>query len=186
MEQTWKKHVLNQIIGQSQILNSFSSIFEINGSLIEAERALTRSNDTLVKTNGSLNDTNLQLTRRCNELEIQIGHGGSVEDRVELAKKQGELSESLKSIIDLKDNIQKNLRKIEEQKSEIDRYVGTIDMINKEKLSLENDMKERDKFLTLLKLEIQNLQIDLIKGEDNINDLKKENNELTERWMKKI
>ncbi|CAG8485733.1 12339_t:CDS:10 [Ambispora leptoticha] len=166
----------------NSLVQKLGKFADQNGELESTTRAVKEENAVLLQEVATLRDQGSPLNqKRTAELEKQIYE--LKEERATLYKTQGQNAQRL---VDLNDVLRKSEETAKKNNEEIQRLTETNTTLMKKVESQTLALGEKDVTIQILQDELATLQLELVKTEERMKDLEKENGQLLQRWLKKM
>eukprot|EP01125_Pyxidicula_operculata_P005391 TRINITY_DN1922_c0_g1_i1.p1 TRINITY_DN1922_c0_g1~~TRINITY_DN1922_c0_g1_i1.p1 ORF type:complete len:535 (-),score=94.98 TRINITY_DN1922_c0_g1_i1:31-1635(-) len=174
----WRRDVLSQLESRNTNFAFAKSLVTENNNLAALVKKLKLENEQHVQARSVLQLQVSQLEERSKSGIVQ-----SSEDITNLYK---QMAEDGKQLLQLKEELKQAGEREQTQQQHIDKLVSTLDEKQENIQSLEKENKSKEGILEVLKSDISNIQIHLVKTEEAVKQVKKENKSLRDRWMKKV
>ncbi|CAG8566702.1 3551_t:CDS:10 [Ambispora gerdemannii] len=166
----------------NSLVQKLGKFADQTGALESTARSLREENANLSKEVETLRDQGSPLNqKRTAELEQQIYE--LKEERANLYKTQGQNAQRL---VDLNDVLRKSEDTTKKNNEEIQQLTEANTGLLKKVESHTNSLREKDGTIQILQDELATLQLELVKTEERMKDLEKENSQLLQRWLKKM
>ncbi|GAN05835.1 autophagy protein 16 [Mucor ambiguus] len=179
---TFRDTLLERLQARDKAANSFHDIIVTNNRLLQQTIELEKKNKAIesAKNDGSNTET-AGSTQRVAELDRRIRELN--EERAEMYKTQ---SENAQRLVNLNEQLRTREEKDLKQTEEIKQLSDSVKKLSTKCDLQTQQLREKDVTIQILQDELAALQLEMVTTEDKISILRKENEQLLERWINKM
>ncbi|CAO3650799.1 unnamed protein product [Mucor fragilis] len=179
---TFRDTLLERLQARDKAANNFHDIIVTNNRLLQQTIELQKKNKAIETAhNDGPNTETAGSTQRVAELDRRIRELN--EERADMYKTQ---SENAQRLVNLNEQLRTREEKDLKQTEEIKQLSDSVKKLSTRCDLQTQQLREKDVTIQILQDELAALQLEMVTTEEKINILRKENEQLLERWISKM